>query len=400
MPEPLERLIDSLLYEGYALYPYTPGATKNATPTPFGILYPPSYAARLASTFEHLELRCVLQAPPEALLSAEVRFHAASGERHEAEPHRVQLKEMTLAALAGASAAGEPGAEREAEIAGGRAGRLRLGLSLQARELGGDSYEMALSVENRTPCAQGLDRPAALAHSLLSTHPILRVSGGRFSSPLERPCHSINTYPVLASDADDAVLGAAIVLPDHPQIAPESRGDLFDSTEIEEALLLHLRVLTDSERAEIEDPVVREMMARADAATPDEILALHGRVTVRDPVGAGVRGPVGAGFRSPVSETPPEEPPDLVDPQAGEQEADVDGVRFRRGGKVRICPGPDADLHARMLDGRVATIERILIDYDGKMHLGVTIDGDPGQELLRDSGRFLFFFAGEVEVLR
>ena len=391
MPEPLERLIDSLLYEGYALYPYTPGATKNATPTPFGILYPPSYAAELSSTFEHLDLCCVLEAPPEALLSAEVRFLCSSGERHEAVAHRVRLEEMTLAALARASAAAEPGAEREAEIAGGSSGRLLIGLSLTARELGEDTYEMVLSVENRTPCATGLDRPAALAHSLLSTHPILRSSGGRFISPLERPCHSVNTYPVLASDADDAVLGAAIVLPDHPQIAPESRGDLFDSTEIEEALLLHLRVLTDSERAQIEDPVVREMMARADAATPDEILALHGRVTVRDPVGAGVR--------SRVSETPPEEPADLVDPQAGEQEADVDGVRFRRGGKVRICPGPDADLHARMLDGRVATIERIMIDYDGKMHLGVTIDGDPGQELLRDSGRLLFFFAGEVEVL-
>ena len=66
---------------------------------------------------------------------------------------------------------------------------------------------------------------------------------------------------------------------------------------------------------------------------------------------------------------------------------------------MRIRPGLQADLHARMLGGRVATIERIMIDYDGKMHLGVTIDGDPGQELLRDSGRLLFFFAPEVEVL-
>jgi len=388
LPEALERLIDSLLYEGYALYPYTPGATKNATPTPFGILYPPSYAAGLASTFERLELRCMLQAPPEALLSGEVRFLASSGERHEAVPHRVQLEGMTLAPLAEASASGGSGAEREAEIAGGCAGRLRVVLSLQARELGADSYEMALSVENRTSSEEGLDRRGALAHSLLSTHPILRVSGGRFSSPLERPCVSVNTYPVLASADDDAVLGAAIVLPDHPQIAPESRTGLFDSTEIEEALLLHLQVLGDSEREQIEDPRVREMMARAAAATPDEIRALHGRVTLRDP-----------GARSPVSETPPEEPADLVDPQAGEQEADVDGVRFRRGSKVRITPGPDADLHARMLEGRVATIERIMIDYDGKTHLGVTIDGDPGQELLRDSGRFLFFFAPEVEVL-
>ena len=44
MTAALEELLGTLLYEGYALYPYTPGATKNATPTPFGIVYPPAYA--------------------------------------------------------------------------------------------------------------------------------------------------------------------------------------------------------------------------------------------------------------------------------------------------------------------------------------------------------------------
>ena len=37
----LDELVDTLLWEGHQLYPYTPGATKNATPTPFGIVYPP-----------------------------------------------------------------------------------------------------------------------------------------------------------------------------------------------------------------------------------------------------------------------------------------------------------------------------------------------------------------------
>ena len=101
---------------------------------------------------------------------------------------------------------------------------------------------------NSTLVSSGLDRAGALSRSLLSTHPIVRVQGGRFLSPLERPCQSVNTFPVLASPADDVVLGAAIVLPDHPEIAPESRGGLFDSTEIEEALLLHVQVLSDDER--------------------------------------------------------------------------------------------------------------------------------------------------------
>ena len=52
-----------------------------------------------------------------------------------------------------------------------------------------------------------------------------------------------------------------------------------------------------------------------------------------------------------------------------------------------------------MLDGRRATIERIYVDYDGRVHLGVTVDDDPGQQLLRETGRYLFFFANEVEPL-
>ena len=381
LSEPLDQLVESLLWEGYALYPYTPGATKNATPTPFGILYPPLYAIGASSTFDHLELRCLLDCPSSARLEGEVRFLAATGAGHRAAARRIALPAGSAAALA------EAPVEKHETTSAGDGGSLSVALRLSAAELDEGSYEVVLRVENRTPCEHGLDRAGALAQSLISTHPLLRVSGGRFISPLERPCPSVNTYPVLASDADDVVLGAAIVLPDHPRIAPESRGGLFDSTEIEEALLLHVQTLSEQERAQIEaaDPAVREMVERAAAATPEDIVRLHGRVTMRD--------------RDPVTESPPQPPPGLVDPSAGQSEAVVDGVRFRRGDHVRLRPSPDADLHARLLDGRSATIERIFVDYDGKMHLGVTIDGDPGQELMRETNRLLFFFAPEVEVI-
>jgi hypothetical protein len=322
----------------------------------------------------------VLDGPPSARLEGEVRFLAALGAGHRAAARRVALPATTVAALA------EAPIEHETASAG-EGGSLTVALRLSAAELDDGSHELVLRVENRTPCGHDLDRAGALARSLISTHPLLRVAGGRFVSPLERPCASVNTYPVLASDADDAVLGAAIVLPDHPRIAPESRGGLFDSTEIEEALLLHVQALSDEERAQIEaaDPAVREMVERAAAATPDDIVRLHGRVTMRD--------------RDPVTESPPQPPPGLVDPSAGQTEAVVDGVRFRQGGHVRLRPSPDADLHARLVAGRSATIERIFVDYDGKMHLGVTIDGDPGQELMRETNRLLFFFAPEVEVI-
>jgi hypothetical protein len=377
----LDTLLDTLLWEGYALYPYTPGATKNATPTPFGIVYPPAYAAELATTYDHLELRCVLRGPPDAVLRAEVHLLAPGGGGHRAQPRMLELPGAMAAAL------NDRPARTELSVPCPGASPLAVGMTLatHADPAAEDAYEVVLRVENRTLTPGGLDRAGALERSLLSTHPVLHVAGGRFVSALERPGSSVNTFPVLAADDDTVMLGAAIVLPDHPRIAPESRGGLFDGTEIEEALLLHVHVLADAERAEIAgaDPAVRDMIARAAAATPEDILALHGRVTVRDPV----------------TLRPPAEPADLPDPHLGQSSADIDGRTFRRGAPVIIRARAAADLEARMLDGRRATIQRIVTDYDGRIHLGVTIDDDPGAELMRQTGRLRYFFAPEVEVL-
>jgi hypothetical protein len=394
--EALEELVDSLLYEGYALYPYTPEAAKNSTPTPFGIVYPPAYARLADSTFDHLLLECLLEGEADGELSAEVRFLAASGPRHQAEPERAALRAVMLAELLAG-----PIVERFAFESA--AGALEVRLALSAELLADGRARTSLRVENRTAVTQGLDRAAALRHSLLSTHPLMRARGGRFISPLESGavCRSVNTWPVLASPQDDVMLGAAVVLPDHPRIAPESLGNLFDSTEIEEALLLHVHALSDEERAAItsQDPAVAAMVARAAATAPEQLLRLHGRVTVRDPVtNEPPTQPIAV--RDPVTNAPPTPSADVRDPSSGEADARVDGVTFRRGSKVVLRPAPDADLHARMLAGKRATIERIYVDYDGKVHLGVTVDEDPGRDLLRETGRFLFFFATEVEVVQ
>jgi hypothetical protein len=83
----------------------------------------------------------------------------------------------------------------------------------------------------------------------------------------------------------------------------------------------------------------------------------------------------------------------------GEREVTIEGVTYRLGEKVTLRLKDRPDPFDRILDGKVATIERIFFDYDDKLYFGATIDDDPGQDLMRETGRFLFFFAGELEAM-
>jgi hypothetical protein len=354
----LERLVDSLLFEGYALYPYTPGATKNATPTPFGIVYPRDYAQTQTHAFERMQMQFVVE--KDAVVSGEVRFLQASGEKHRAVERRVQLG-VAPSKVSFDFDELEGIAELDIETLPDGRGRV------------------TLKVENLTPLTEEEttgDRKDALLKSMLSTHLLASTeNGAKIVSPLERGddgvagCCQVNTWPVLATLQDDAILAPTFMLPDHPEIAPESVNDFFDNTEIEEALVLHIQALSDQEREEIaaQDPKVREMLARADATTPQQLMDLHGRVRIEDP--------------------------------PGERAVTFEGVTYKRGDKVVLHPPLDADVYDKMLDGRTATIHRLFMRVDDRLHLGVTVDDDPMQEILGESGRFLFFFAEEVELI-
>lgn len=339
----LDQLVDSLLYEGYALYPYTPGATKNATPTPFGIVYPPAYAAECAGAFDHARLECVARGG--SGVRATIRWLVPSGERHEAAERRIVLGPIVA------------GKRSTVQVDDAR-------FTLRWDEDG----VVRCCAHNTAEVAAGLDRANALLSALISVHIVVRIEDGRFLSPLDDGRESVNTWPVLASENDDTVLGAAIVLPDHPQVAPRSHGNLFDNTEIEEALVLHVHSLTDEERGAITDPKINAMLDRTLALGPQEIIGLHGGL-------------------------------EEVDNQPGEDSATVDGVTFVKGSKLRLAPGTSGSVHDRLLDGRRATLERIYVDVDDRVHLAVTVDDDPGQQLMRETGRYLFFFAHEVEAL-
>jgi len=82
------------------------------------------------------------------------------------------------------------------------------------------------------------------------------------------------------------MLCSPIVLDDHPRVAPESPGDLFDGAEIDELLVLGILSMTDAERAAMReaDPRARAILERCEALTPEQLMRLHG--TLRDPRGA------------------------------------------------------------------------------------------------------------------
>ena len=95
--------------------------------------------------------------------------------------------------------------------------------------------------------------------SLISVHTMLAVDDGRFVSLLDPPddavrvahaCRSDGAYPVLIGDDDLVVLSSPIILYDHPEVAPQSPGDLYDSLEIDEILALRVMTLTDGEKSE------------------------------------------------------------------------------------------------------------------------------------------------------
>jgi hypothetical protein len=332
---------DAVLYEGYLLYPYRRSSGKNRVRWQFGVLAPRGWveargpvAETVAGSADAWRQRteCLLEAEPGARLRVELRFlqlqrrsvrrRAADGEvvevdalevggeRHltfdEAVPHELGFA-VELAAL------GErehvelitiPGAE-ESELLGAPAeggdGRVvrtrwplsaRLRLSLAAAHAPFPLRRLRVDVENTaTDQAPDAPRPEVLRRCLVATHCLLTMRGGGFLSLLDPPewaavaakaCVNRHTFPVLAG-ADggrDVVLSSPIIMYDHPGIAPESPGDLFDAGEIDEILSLRTLTLTDEEKREARatDPRAKAIVDRVDAL-PNEVFArLHGAV--------------------------------------------------------------------------------------------------------------------------
>jgi hydrogenase maturation protease len=91
----------------------------------------------------------------------------------------------------------------------------------------------------------------------------------------------------------------------------------------------------------------------------------------------------------------------LEDPSASADHVSVDGVELRKGDPVRLRPRKGGDIFDLALAGQIAIIEAIEQDYEGKLHLAVVLEDDPGKDLgiLRQPGHRFFFMPEEVEPL-
>ncbi|MEU2432970.1 hypothetical protein ABZ611_26365 [Streptomyces sp. NPDC007861] len=446
------HVADAVLFEGYVLYPYRASAAKNRLRWQFGVLVPPAWSAACDEhEFQHTE--CLMEPKPGATLAVEVRFlhtqrrtvqqTGADGtfetvrELHlddrvlvpwdEGVEERVALA-VPVAALAGDGTAvpfTRPAREETEPVldgAGRTVGRLvrrreEIGgvVRLSTAELDGPYRAMRLTavVENTStwlPEPAG-DRDAALPHSLVATHLLLCLDSGGFLSTTDPPqwargavaaCRNLHTWPVLAGEPGtaDLVLSSPIILEDHPAIAPESPGALYDATEIDEILALRTAALTDEEKREARgtDARAAAVIDLADSMPPEVLERLHGAVRgLREATAPAAPAGPAAALRP---ETPWWDPGADTSVDPARDHVLVDGREVRAGSRVVLRPGRrHSDAQDLFLHGSSAHVEAVLHDVDGGVHIAVTVEGDPGADIRREQGRYLYFRPDEVAPL-
>jgi hypothetical protein len=219
-------------------------------------------------------------------------------------------------------------------------------------------------------------------------------------------CENIGTWPVLAGPPDclDLMLSSPVILYDHAEVAPESAGDLFDATEIDEILVLRTLALTDDEKraARATDARAAELMDRLDGMPPEMFERLHGAIRYLNAAPAGAALPPPArtltGNRP---DTPWWNPGADASVSPDTDQVIIDGVPVGRGSRVTMLPRAGgtrrADAQDLFLTGRVATVQAVFHDVDGEVHVAVSPDHDPAAELQRNHGRFLYFAADELQ---
>jgi hypothetical protein len=425
---------DAVLYEGYLLYPYRASSSKNQSRWQFGVLGPPGAAddglgedaslsaqflirdatdITLVVRFLHLQHRRAerttdtgghepvdeLVTPSGSWLTWDeaVECELSFGPLELSDP----AQPWSLPIVADAAVEVE-------DLEGGRLIRERhevratLTLSIDA-----DAAVDRVTAVVANIGAPPADKADAIARSLIGCHVIAEAGGGGFVSLLEpQPdaeaavarCRQHRCFPVLAGPPGDdgLLLISPIILYDHPEVAEQSEGALYDSTEIDEILTLRVMTMTDEEKAQARatDPLAAQIIDRCDSMSPEAMQRLHG--VLRNPHG----GRPQAGL---IPEIP--EGVDWWDPLADNAvRPDIDavlvnGVRVACGSRVRLHPGRRADAQDMFFAGRTARVTAVHADVDGGTHVAVVVEDDPAADLHDWYGRYLYFSPDEIEPL-
>jgi hypothetical protein len=336
----VDKITKAVLYEGYMLYPYRPSSVKNQQRWNFGVLCPQSYSeAQGGSDAWTMQTECLVEGSSLTGLEVRVRFLqlvarsvgeltmptselledekpefrtverlAVNGRVYqpwqEAVEREVTLPICNIEALIHASLLESftfPASEEFEYLRDGggpitgivirKQSMLQGIFEIRSERVGDDLFKVRVSIRNQTPFAGAhhASRENALLSSLVSAHTVLGVQNGKFVSLLAPPrqmselaagCTNVGTWPVLVGEEGqcNTVLSSPIILYDYPQIAPESAGDLFDGTEIDEILSLRIMTLTDDEKREMSqsDERARQMLERTETMPVEQFIKLHG----------------------------------------------------------------------------------------------------------------------------
>jgi hydrogenase maturation protease len=343
----VEKIAEAVLYEGYMLYPYRRSSIKNRRRWNFGVLYPkPTNEDQLSLEPSAMQTECMVEATTSTRLEVKIRFlqivertigRVSASTPLEAESTGFEFEPVDRLEVNGTVyLPWEEAIEREVEysvpgptslsssalsrfvIPAGRSvaylrnehgtvvgetvrqwERLEGEVDLRTEQCRDGVVKLTVRIGNLA--SEGPSHSVGLLRRLVSTHTILGVEDGRFLSLLEPPpgledlaaqCENISTWPVLAGRNGESMLSSPIILYDYPQIAPESAGNLFDSTEIDEILSLRILTLAEDEKREMResDARSREILERTEAMPEEQFMKLHGALRGLTPIAAGPRG--------------------------------------------------------------------------------------------------------------
>jgi hypothetical protein len=427
---------DAVLYEGYVLYPYRASSRKNQVRFQWGVLMPRDYSESDGSERWRSVTECLLQPDGDSVLHVRLRFlqtqrrlvEQASGRDFESVPqlevdgvahlgwdeaveHVIDLPPLLVAQSTGENVqrfvvAGGTEVELIVAPSGEAVGRFvrtkqplegQVTVTLSPTEPPSEYRKVAVEVANTTVTTACGMRDDAICHSLVGMHTMVAVTSGKFISLLDPPdeataataqCHSDGSYPVLIGNEDNVVLASPIILYDHPEVAEQSPGDLYDSLEIDEILALRVMTLTEGEKAEARatDPRAASIIDRCDAMSPETLGSLHGQMRMVEPTGEEPAVP----WWDPAVDS-------AVDPWS--DSVWIGTAEVRKGAAVRLRPSQRSDAQDMFLDGQVATVAGVFTDVDGETHVAVTLDDDPATLEFAWQGRYLFFQPDEVEPL-